>query len=316
MGKRVQQNSKIDRATMMEALDRSGYLMEQRIFPILERAKYVVDTNPVYLDSDTGKPREYDFSAGKAYELFENAGGSLLIHIAGECKNNVQPVVFFEHDPCLKSLFTRNLKCAGIPLYIPGNRGPESDVSLQMQFNFDLFHHYGRGTQSTQYCTFTKKGNERDWMASHPDEWHSSLTSLLVATRQSVSKNLSDWRPPIGDAEAKVRIHLFYPLLILRDDIYVCSQSDSDVRLKKCDHIQYRRTVPYGGVEDVYHIDVIKESYLSGYLELLDSEHCELARRMSEHKSTVVDAARRIVRRAKEIGSTPGSGDYARILRY
>jgi hypothetical protein len=51
-------SSKISKKEMTEAIKRSGYLLEQRIEPVLTEAGFYVQMNEGYLDPETGKARE------------------------------------------------------------------------------------------------------------------------------------------------------------------------------------------------------------------------------------------------------------------
>lgn len=54
-----------------DAIQRSGYLLEQRVEPILTEEGYFAQMNPVFPDSETGKSREIDISALSAVQVYE-----------------------------------------------------------------------------------------------------------------------------------------------------------------------------------------------------------------------------------------------------
>ncbi|MFQ6115085.1 MAG: hypothetical protein ACE5NG_13560 [bacterium] len=47
--------AQISNKQMKEAIQRSGYLLEQRVEPILSEEGYFVQTNPVFPDPESGK---------------------------------------------------------------------------------------------------------------------------------------------------------------------------------------------------------------------------------------------------------------------
>ncbi len=112
------ERDEITRNEMKDALSRSGYVMEQRIFPVLEEEGYYVQPNPVYPDPITGKSREYDFSALTADRLFKGEHDFLFTEIVGECINNTQPVVFFKAESPVQPLFYEEVRCVGICHFI------------------------------------------------------------------------------------------------------------------------------------------------------------------------------------------------------
>ena len=223
---------KITRAQMKEAIRRSGYLMEQRIFPLLENNGYYVETNPVYPDPTTGKSREYDFSAITAEKLYREDYDFLFTYIIGECVNNSQPIIFFKMESPIEFLFHQEIKCAGIPLYFAGEKEEDSELSFTDYFNVEKFHHYCQGSFSTQYCSFRKKkGKNDEWMAWHEDEHHGVFNALVEATKFNVTEYFSNWEPPAEDEEEPVNLNLFYPLLIFSGDLYECSQTNGKLTL-------------------------------------------------------------------------------------
>ncbi len=63
--------SKISKKEMKEAIKASGYLLEQRVEPILTEAGFYVQMNAAYADPETGKSRELDISAISAISVFK-----------------------------------------------------------------------------------------------------------------------------------------------------------------------------------------------------------------------------------------------------
>src|SRR5712692_10607795 len=101
---------------MREAIARSGYLLEQRIKPKIERRGYFVETNQPYPDPQTGISREYDISAISGIPLYRGRMDFLFPYILCECENNALPLVFFETDSPISFLFHEQVKCSGIPV--------------------------------------------------------------------------------------------------------------------------------------------------------------------------------------------------------
>lgn len=308
-----QKDEAITRRQMMDAVVRSGYLMEQRIFPIIESFGYYVKTNPVYPDSTTGKSREYDFSALSALKVYRGEMDYLWLHVVGECLNNSQPVVFFSSKQALDFMFHEDIRCAGIPLKFPSRDSPGT-TTLTDFFHMDKFHHYCRGVFSTQYCSFQWKKDKREWLAWHDDEHHGIFNALVEATRHECDDFFASWTPPKGTEVEPVNINLFYPLLILHDDLYECRQSRNGPRLIARKHIQFRKSVITGRKPEVFHIDVIVESYLDEYLKMLDKEHDELKKRFQRNKGHVRKAVDLIVREAKKYKATRRKPDFRAIL--
>jgi hypothetical protein len=56
-------DSRIATKQMKKAIHQSGYLLEQRVEPIIRQTFGYVETNPIFGDPDTGKSREIDICA-------------------------------------------------------------------------------------------------------------------------------------------------------------------------------------------------------------------------------------------------------------
>lgn len=285
---------------MVAAIKKSGYFMEQRIFPVLEKSEFFVTTNPVYADPITKKTREYDFSGTWGKKVYREDFNFLFIHVLGECLNNTQPIVFFEHDPFIEFLFHENVRCSGIPMYFQNSK--REDISLQDFFYLDKFHHYCNGIYATQYCTFKKKSSkDKDWMAWHDDEHHGIFDSLVNATIYEVESSFSDWEPPPKNEEEDLDLNFYYPLLILGGDFFICRQKKGSVNLIEKNHIQFRKQLVIGDTNEIFHIDVVTERYLRRYLRNLIKEHEKLIQKLKRKKAEVRKAIEYIVTEARKL---------------
>jgi len=83
---------------MKEAIQQSGYLLEQRVEPIIRQAFGYVETNPVFRDPDTGKSREIDIRALGGVGVYRKEGSFIFPMLLCECENNSQPIVFFTSE--------------------------------------------------------------------------------------------------------------------------------------------------------------------------------------------------------------------------
>ncbi len=293
------ERDKISPNEMREAILRSGYIMEQRIFPVLKNKRYYVEPNPVYPDPTTGKSREYDFSAIVASKLFKEEDNFFFTNIIGECINNSQPIVFFRTESPIEFLFHEEIKFAGIPMYLLDEHEENREISFSEYFNLEKFHHYCQGSFSTQYCSFHKKsGKDSEWMAWHDEEHHGLFNTLVEAARFEVNEFFSRWRPPNESEKESVNLNVYYPLLVLRGDLYECAQKGRNFSIRSKKHIQFRKPVITDGQPDTYQVDVIVEGFLSKYLAILEREEELLRRRLRRKKQQVRKAIDHIVAKA------------------
>ncbi len=281
---------------MKGAILRSGYLLEQRVEPILEKAGYAVTTNAAYPDPFTGKSREIDIEALSASKISRDFD-FIFPYLICECENNHQPLVFFIKDSPISFLFYEEVKSAGIPSkFIESKistkhgysiKGKKSYIGLSDFLNFKKYHHYCKGPVSTQYCTFTRKNIQSPWIAFHSEIQHDSLTNLVFALEAKIDEYYDSYILPRENEEDNINIEVFYPVLILQSDLYSAQIIKGKLELKKNNHIQYRKEYFSKEKQTTYQIDVILESFLPKYIKMIDKE-MEDAKKILKRKIKIV----------------------------
>ena len=173
MSKKLPENFKtISTKQMKDAIQRSGYLLEQLVEPILTEEGYFVQTNPVFPEPETGKSREIDISALTAIRVYKRGYNFIFPTLLRECENNSQPIVFFTKESPISFLHHQEIKVSGIPVKFWQEDGY---VSLSEFTGMEGFHHYCKGAIATQYCTFQLKKDKSSWIAFHSEEQHSTF---------------------------------------------------------------------------------------------------------------------------------------------
>jgi len=292
----MKKESIITTKEMKGAILRSGYLLEQRVEPVLEKEGYFVNTNAAYPDPLTGKSREIDIEALSAFKISRDFD-FIFPYLICECENNHKPLVFFIKDSPISFLFHEEVKSAGIPSqfiekktstkygYKP--KGRKSYIDLPDFLNFEKYHHYCKGLFSTQYCTFTQKNIQNPWIAFHSESQHDSFTNLIFALEAKIDEYYESYILPRKNEKENINIQVFYPVLILQGDLYSAQIKKRKLELKKCQHIQYRKEYFTREKQTTYQIDVISESFLPKYLKMVNKE-MENAKKILKRKIKIV----------------------------
>lgn len=312
----TQETNAISLIQMRDAIQRSGYLLEQRIEPILLEEGYYVETNPIFPDPDTGKARETDISALSARSVYKKDYGFIFPSLICECENNAQPIVFFTKKTLMPYLCQEDIKTSGIPVQFWIKDGYESFADFT---GLGKFHHYCMGEIATQYCTFqfTTKGNrDKKWLAFHNEAQHQTFESLLKALDYEISRHFDSWVIPDDINEEHVDIMVYYPLLILQGDLYSASLQNKRLSLKKSKHIRFRKQFISTNTREPepYQIAVITEDYLPSYLQIIDSEIEKIRKIFQRKKSRVLLSIEKIVEEAKNAKGKPKS--YRKYLEF
>ncbi len=286
---------------MRKALSSSGYLLEQRVEDILRESGfyYYVETNTAYPDEFTGKSRELDIRAMSAEKAGPGQVDFLFGMILCECQNNAQPIVFFTTEPIVSFLHHEQVKMSGVPTKILAE-GAEKEkfVSLSGFLDMEEYHHYCKGRVATQYCTFQLKKDKSEWIALHQDEQHDSITVLIAAIEAEIANHYESWEPPQNEPEP-INIQIYYPLIVLQGPLYEAFTVAGKLKLKKSNHIQFRKEYYSANRHDTYQIDIITEPFLGNYLTLVENELKKTARLLRRRNDIVRKSLDEIVNQAK-----------------
>lgn len=273
-----------------KAIEQSGYLLEQRVCPIIERYYFFATPNEQYQDQDTGKSREIDVHAVRLNSLYRNEfmdtfESILLI----ECKNNSTPVVFFtQENPIPESAFGYTV-LSGYPDGIY-EKEPEGVISIEDYFHFEKFHHnYKVKWIAHQFCQlkpkFVGKGSlhqKIEWTVSH-EGLYESIESLIKATDYHSSELKSGI---VLEEDTKDFIHLgmIYPVLLFAGQILECRIIGKKYKLFERKHLTFYKTVQSKTLEGTYHIDIIREDYLPRFLTIVSEENDKIVNRLKRKR--------------------------------
>ena len=195
MAKKETLSEKITIEEAKESLERSGYLIENRIEDILINQAYIVDSNTYFPDPDTHIPREVDLIAYK-YTRLSNDTGMVVTCLLIECVNNPQPFALIPKEQHLFEISNRKVQTVGIPTIIYRfieNNGKTGKVGnhLSMFLKWQEDHHYFNNRTATQFCSFRRKKNDgKEWMASHEDSHYGDIKKLCDATKHHIDQRL------------------------------------------------------------------------------------------------------------------------------
>lgn len=208
---------------MLEALGRSGYLLESQISKILSSAGFFIQTNQMIKDPISGKNREVDLIA--EYDNFkprqsENRCFS-KIHFVFEIKNTSAPLVLltnFEYSPRIEDWF-------GLKERITIPKGVKYDT-------YDAFYEHiikkDKFSIFTQYCSFQKKKANEELMALHPDNIHEGLSKITQYCEEQIGERFYE-----NDKFDYLRHFIYLPILLIRDDLFELHYDDDNVSLKR-----------------------------------------------------------------------------------
>jgi hypothetical protein len=282
-GRQSERKEIISTELAVDALRRSGYLLETRIARTLDQFASHFFVNIVFADPETNQPRELDaycFRAetGNTYEYFTASA-----HVLIECVNNPQPIAFFSNGlttPVYPITAARPLWLGLDPI--------EKTIGLED------FHHCFKQRLANNYCTFIEK-KSREWMATHADEQHrefSTLAMLAQLTREKQLRVLEDYSRP-QDAVQFCGVDLIYPLLVAEGLLFDVRQNASGhVQLKSVNHVTYLKRQMWRGVRRYCPIDIVTEKFLPKFLRMIEAECRRTLVRLENRGEEILEAVR------------------------
>lgn len=295
---------KISKKEMSEAIKTSGYLLEQRVAPVLTEMGFYVEMNESYVDPGTGKARELDISGISAVPVFRQE--FIFPIILCECKNNSQPVVFFTKESPISFMYHEEVKVSGIPVkFWDKNRY----IRLSEFTKMEKRHHYCKGEVATQYCSFQLKKDKSSWMAFHIEEQHEMFNSLIQSLEYRISEHFHNFTLPPKGQEEGINIQIYYPLVILQSDLYSTSLKKNRFSIRKTDHVQFRKEMYLPGLNEwkKYQIDVITEKYLRDYLKLVMNEAEIVSKTLRNKREQARFSINKIIAEVKKAKKKPES---------
>ena len=270
--------------------DQSGYPFELEMVRRVDSCGYLVSPNYSFEDQDTGQSRELDFHALSVNVVSGRKEEFVWTVVLGSCKDNKDPYVFFTRDTTSSGITLQSdLPIAGCPLTIYKQ---DDEVALEWYLKLHEFLHIATtDIVSSQFCQLVRK--KGSWQVQSAPIFENTLIPLIKA----VSKEIEFYNAacvPKKDEEP-LNYQIYYPLLVIKGpmfEYYVPSKGATE--LKEPKHILIIRHYESRTVRGEYAIDVIHESYLEQYLQLVKREVNQFVRRIRRHKKTIIESISRI----------------------
>ncbi len=250
---------------IIQAVNASGYLMEQQVATTLESLGYVTKTSFPFRDPDEDKSREIDVRAYLRSVNDEQKKVSLFSDLYCECKNNENPFVFIkrdknEHDnlffkPCH---FLFPWEHCGIP---------EPHVSRPhrfIKFGFNRSHYYyTEPSKAVQFCKIVRKN--KGWAANHDGIYDSMFYPLAKAIVAATNESYLTRKPSQGSDWKHV--HLYFPVVVLNSEIYEINSSETPPIPRSVSHVSFIRELRSKHVSGQFLVDFVTRNGLIDLVE-------------------------------------------------
>jgi hypothetical protein len=245
---------------LIEALERSGYLLESEISEVLNKSGFITENNQVIVDPHTGKSREIDLTA----EFFNFRDRTRLtkcvskVRFVFEIKNNAAPLVLltkFENSPNLEDWL-------GLKRW---ETIPKGLNSVYYTGYWDKLILTKRGSIFTQYSSFQRKKANEQLMALHPDNLHEGLSKITQFCEEAIDRKVS-----VEPEDGYWRDFLYIPVLLLADDLYELHSSGiNKYKLKKVQTSMLVYNYHFKNEASMAYVYVVTKKGFKKFIELI-----------------------------------------------
>ena len=291
---------------MVDALGRSGYMLEQRVENLLIGQEFEVEPNHRYRDPESGTAREVDIRAYGLALAGEDADQLFAACIAFvECENNSHPVVVFPKAGRSDEANVTNVKQTGI---LSNVWSSDSCEPTAVHVNMASFHHVCRIPTSTQYCTFHRpKDNRSPVIALHDERHHGTLDSLIKAMECEIERDLDD--PSILESAQGGYINIYSAAVILQGELLAAFSSPDGLRLEQISHavLTVRRPDAWPSPSQTYLVDIVRETHAAEYFSVIRDECRQLANELKGRKAAILESRKHLVARLRRLQPRPES---------
>ena len=274
--------------------DISGYPYEQEIVRRIETHSeygYWVEPNYSFEDPDTGEARELDFHATIAKSISIKKHEFAFTIILGSCKANRYPYIFFTRRlPFAGITLNSDTPIAGCPLEIYDESGEREAIDWYYKLH-DFLHIAKMDIVSSQFCSLVWKNNK--WEIQPEAIFRNTFIPLLKAMSREIDDYNKRSIPDINEESPDYKI--CYPLLVLKGPMLEHHMpSSGPPQLREVKHVLFIRHYESKSIKCRYAIDVIHESYIEDYLNIINKELKRFVNKVKYHKKAVVRSMKKI----------------------
>ena len=278
------------------AIRRSGYLMEQRLVPLLQNLGYYTIPNYGFTDIETGESREMDIYAMAAESITKHGIREFIFPVLLiECKNLRAPLVFFSQKEARTRHLIGNVQLSGLPKDVITTKGWQDTLDF---LNIETVHHYYRtGRIASQFCAVHKKGNSL--FASHDLEgignlYHKMVLPLVKAVQFEIEEHENSWSYEPG--REVINLQFYYPMIVTKGDLYECFVGGKRPKYRRVHRINFIRRYHSAKIEGDYRIDVVTENGFRRLLNTIEQEIRNIGKRIRQSSKQLRRSANLIAR--------------------
>ncbi|MER6275407.1 hypothetical protein ABT202_03675 [Streptomyces sp900105245] len=250
---------------VITALERTGYLLEQRVARRVEAHGFFVNTGRAFKDPEEGKSREIDVAAYRRLFANEESNITLGVRLLIECKKSSGPYVVLGRKPSDNGnpphAHTMPISSVRWEVERERNRISYRSMSLWQWLGLhELPHSPNRdGRKGLQLVRMHLKGKE----------WQADNSSIFDSLTLPLMKAVEAFRPPRDRASvvpSYAHMELCFPAVVTSGELFYV---DADVEAPSAvpvDWVSIDRDVNMEGMSGNFSMDIVTYDALGYYL--------------------------------------------------
>lgn len=271
---------------MRDALARSGYLLEQRLVPSIERLGFMVTPNERFRDPETGVTREIDISAYGIEFVRLSRVDLLSCQLLIACKNLSCPLVFFTQQFPRLDFMIGKAKVSGLPQQLIGKDGELVMITEFLKLT-DFHHYYRTGRVASQFCAVfeNKKASPPIFEAGHTIGGRielfkdfDGLAKALISEMQLLGDSFNLEKGP-----EKMNLFFYYPIFVTAGPLVECYMGQHRPLYRQRHRIAFLYRTQIAGKRQEIRIDVVDERGLKRLVQAIRGEQAKIAKRLRSH---------------------------------
>ena len=265
----------------------TGYPYELEIARRIEKYReygFWVEPNYSFEDHDTGEARELDFHATEAEAISIKKSEFAFLVILGSCKDNKNPYVFFTRElPFAGIMLNSDIPIAGCPLEIYTESDEHEAIEWYLQLH-KFLHIAKMNIISSQFCEMVWKNGK--WAIQSAPIFKNTFIPMIKAMSREIEAYNNRSVPKKDETSPDYQI--YYPLVVIRGPMfeYHVPPKGSNI-LREVKHILFIRHYESRNVKCRYAVDIIHESYLEQYLDLIERELTRFVNLVRRNKKSI-----------------------------
>lgn len=249
---------------MRKAIEKSGYLFEQKIAALMQKQGFHVDSSWAFKDPEQEKSREIDVKAIRRVRVDEPNKLQVFCEFLMECKNSDSPLVFLQttkNERERKSLRPREYVFPISKYEQPIDEKSFREIDAFTRLGLGSSHYYySTELKATQFAKIIRKGG--DWHANHDGVYD----ALILPQVKALEQRRKEVRQPYTKGQW-ASIWLLFNVVVLRDHLFILDVNEDDGLPVSTGRVSFVRHVKTQDLDEHYLIDFVTEEYLGNYIE-------------------------------------------------